>query len=309
MAASESRYRKYSEHLKMKYGETVYKMPLNLIGTCPNRDGLKGVGGCIFCDQQGSGFNALSSVLTVKQQIAENKEFFSSRFGAKKFINYFQSYSNTYLPVDQFRENLQAACGEDIVAISVSTRPDCVSEGHLDVLEEISRDQGVDINVELGLQTVNYRTLRIINRGHTLGEFVDAVNRVKARGFAVCVHMILNLPWDDMEDVIEGAKFLSAFQVEYVKLHSLYVVEGTKLADMYSAGEIEMVSFQDYLERVAAFIRYLRPEIVIQRLAAKGPKEKLLYSNWDLDYWQLVDAIEAFLESEDIIQGMDFNYL
>ena len=306
MAASGLRYRKYSESLKDKYGEKVYKLPINLPGTCPNRDGTKGEKGCIFCDEQGAGFDALCSSLTVPQQIARNKEFYAARFGAKKFISYFQSYSNTYLPVEQFKENLYAACGEDIVGISVSTRPDCVSEGHLEALEEVREACGVDINIELGLQTVNYRTLKRINRGHTLAEFVDAVNRIQARNFAVCVHMILNLPWDDMEDVVEGAKFLSAFKVDYVKLHSLYVVEGTKLAELYTDGEIEICSFEEYLQRVGAFLRYLWRETVVQRLAAKGPRGKVLFCNWDMDYRQVVQAIERYLESNDIRQGEEY---
>lgn len=305
----DARYRVYSQHLKDKYGEKVYKLPINLPGTCPNRDGSKGEGGCIFCDEQGAGFDALSPALSVEQQIARNKDFYRQRFGAKKFISYFQSYSNTYLPVEQFRKNLQAACGEDIVGISVSTRPDCVWEQHLDVLEEISETQGLDINVELGLQTVNYRTLEKINRGHTLAEFVDAVCRIKDRRFAVCAHMILNLPWDDMEDVVEGAKVLSALKMEYVKLHSLYIVEGTRLGEMFRRGELRICCFEDYVDRVAAFIRFLRPDTVIQRLAAKGPKGKVLFCNWDMDYREVVQAIDKFLEEKDIRQGMDFTYL
>ncbi len=309
MDVSCSRYRKYSEHLKRKYGSKVYKLPINLPGTCPNRDGSKGYNGCIFCDEKGAGFEALSPSLSIKRQIAENKEFYARRFGAKKFISYFQSYSNTYLSVEQFTENLLAACGEDIVAISVSTRPDCLSEEHLDALEKVKQEQGMDIDVELGLQTVNYRTLRKINRGHTLAEFIDAVNRVKARDFEICVHMILNLPWDDMEDVIEGAKFLSACNVEYVKLHSLYVVRGTKLAEMYKSGEFQICSPKEYVQRAGTFIRYLRPEIVLQRLAGKGPRGKIISCGWDKDYRQVVREIEAYLETNDIYQGMDFHYL
>lgn len=304
-----TRYRVYSQYLKNKYGETVYKLPINLPGTCPNRDGIKGKGGCIFCDEQGAGFDALSPVLTVEEQLARNKDYYRRRFGARKFISYFQSYSNTYLPVEQFRENLLKAWGEDMVGISVSTRPDCITQGHLDALEEIRETKGADIDVELGLQTVNYRTLEKINRGHTLGEFVDAANRVKGRGFNLCVHMILNLPGDEITDVIEGAKVLSAFQVDYVKLHSLYIVEGTKLGELYRSGEISVCSFGEYVERVAAFIRYLRPDTVIQRLAAKGPKGKVLFCNWGLDYREVLQAVESFLEEKDIRQGTDFTYL
>lgn len=309
LAAPGARYKKYSQSLKEKFGEKVYKLPINLPGTCPNRDGTKGINGCIFCDEQGAGFDALSSALSIRRQIAENKEFYTARFGAKKFISYFQSYSNTYLPVEEFRKNLYAACGEDIVGISVSTRPDCVSEKHLEVLAEVQQSRNVDITLELGLQTVNYRTLTRINRGHTLAEFVEAVTRIQARNFAVCAHMILNLPWDDMEDVIEGAKFLSAFKVDYVKLHSLYVVEGTKLAEMYADGEIRICSLEEYLQRVGMFLSFLHPETVVQRLAAKGPRGKVLFCNWGMGYRQIVQAIEGYLESKDIWQGNEVNEL
>jgi len=304
-----SRYKIYSEHLQSKFGDRVYKLPINLPGTCPNRDGTLGTGGCIYCDETGAGFDALPSTLSVKQQLEKNREYYRNRFNAKKFISYFQSYTNTYLPPEQFKANLRAACGEDIVGISVSTRPDCVQEEYLEALEEVRREYGVDINVELGLQTVNYRTLKKINRGHTLAEFVDAVNRIKPRRFEICVHMILNLPWDDMEDVIEGAKFLSALKVEYVKLHSLYVVEGTELGDMFLKGEFKVTPLEEYVRRVATFLEYLDPNIVVQRLVAKGPKGKVLFCNWGVSWWKVKQEIERHLEAEDIYQGKKFNYL
>ncbi|MFZ5641057.1 MAG: TIGR01212 family radical SAM protein, partial [Bacillota bacterium] len=195
------RYNEYSKYLVRKFGEKVYKLPVNLPGTCPNRDGTVGEGGCIFCDEEGAGFECLPNTLSVAEQIAENKAFFIRRFNARKFITYFQAFTNTYTFFEKFRENMLAAAAEpDIVGISISTRPDCINDRYLDFLADLRRDKGIDINIELGLQTANWHTLQKINRGHTLAEFVDAVLRIKKRGFEIVAHIILNLPWDDEAD-------------------------------------------------------------------------------------------------------------
>ncbi len=304
------RYRQYSQHLMEKFGEKVHKLPVNLPGTCPNRDGSLGRGGCIFCDEDGAGFDCLDNTRSVKRQLAEGKAFFRRRFKAEKFIVYFQAFTNTYLPLDRFKENLLEAAGEDdVVGISVSTRPDCVNDRYLEFLAGIKEEKKLDINIELGLQTVNYRTLARVNRGHTLAEFIDAVLRVKKYGFEVCAHLILNLPWDDREDVAENAKVISALGVEYVKLHSLYVVRGTVLGDMYERGEISIISLDQYVARVALFLEYLDPAVVIQRLVGKGPQENLLFCNWGASWWLVKQKIEEYLERHDIYQGKRFDYL
>lgn len=305
-----ARYNQYSEHLVKKFGEKVYKLPVNLPGTCPNRDGKLGMGGCIFCDKKGSGFDCLPNTISVSEQLEENKAFFRKRFNAKKYIVYFQAFTNTYLPLERFKENiLEAVNVDDLVGISVSTRPDCVNDCYLDFLHEIKEEKKLDINIELGLQTVNYHTLARINRGHTLAEFIDAVLRIKKRGFEICAHLILNLPWDDRADVIENAKMLSALGIEYVKLHSLYVVRGTSLGEMYQRGEIEIVSLEDYVERVVEFLEYLDPAVVIQRLVGKGPREDLLFSNWGISWWLVKQRIEDYLEKHNTYQGKKFDYL
>lgn len=306
----EPRYRTYADHLVKKFGCKVYKLPVNLPGTCPNRDGTLGTGGCIFCDEEGSGFDALPNTMTVKEQLRTNKAYFKKRFKAQRFIAYFQSFTNTYLPLPSFKENMKAAAEEeDIIGISVSTRPDCIADQYLDFLQQLQEQYGLDINIELGLQTVNYRSLPRVNRGHTLAEFIDAVLRIKKRGFETCTHLILNLPWDDEIDVIENAKILSALQVDYVKLHSLYVVKGTVLGDMYEKGEFQIISLAEYARRVVTFLEYLDPGIVIQRLVGKGPADKVLFSNWDTSWWKVKQEIEALLEERDTYQGRLYNYL
>ncbi|MDD2553629.1 MAG: TIGR01212 family radical SAM protein [Desulfotomaculaceae bacterium] len=303
-------YNRYSAYLVKKYSQKVYKLPVNLPGTCPNRDGRLGRGGCIFCDDQGSGFDCLSNTVSIREQLEANKVFFRKRFNAKKFIAYFQAYTNTYLQLDRFKENISEGVGvDDLVGLSVSTRPDCVNDRYLDFLSEIRKRHHLDIDIELGLQTVNYHTLHRINRGHTLAEFVDAVLRIKKHGFATCAHLILNLPWDVMDDVRENAKLLSALGIEYVKLHSLYVVRGTVLGDMYEKGEAGIISLDDYVLRVAEFLKYLDPDMVIQRLVGKGPRADLLFSNWGLSWWLVKQRIEDYLVKNGIYQGLQFDYL
>ncbi|ABO49892.1 conserved hypothetical radical SAM protein [Desulforamulus reducens MI-1] len=305
-----NRYRQYSEHLVKKFGQKVYKLPVNLPGSCPNRDGTVGRGGCIFCDEEGAGFECLPNTLSVKQQIQKNREFFVKRFNAKKFIVYFQAFTNTYMPLEQFKENIRAALNEeDVIGISISTRPDCINDVYLDFLKDIQNQRGLDINIELGLQTVNYHTLTKVNRGHTLAEFIDAVQRIKQRNFEICVHIILNLPWDNLLDVIENAKILSAMDIHYVKLHSLYVVKGTVLADMYERDEFSIISLEEYITRVVTFLEYLNPDTVVQRLVGKGPQDNQLFSNWSTSWWKIKQSIEKALEEKDTWQGKKCNYL
>jgi len=307
---AEERYRVYSEYLKRKFGGRVYKLPVNLPGTCPNRDGTLGTGGCIFCDEQGAGFECLPATLSVREQLAANREYFRRRYRAQRFIVYFQAFTNTYLPFDRFRDYVLAAAGsEDTVGIAISTRPDCVNDRYLDFLAGAARDYRLEIDMELGLQTVNYHTLQLVNRGHTLAEFIDAVLRIKKFGLSTCAHLILNLPGDDMTDVVENAKVLSALQVEYVKLHSLYVVRDTVLGEMYRRGEFEIIPLEEYVERVVSFLDYLHPGVVIQRLVGRGPYDRVLFSNWGVSWWQVKQKIEARLAELDIRQGRRCDYL
>ncbi|ADA66399.1 conserved hypothetical protein [Thermotoga petrophila RKU-10] len=300
------RYRKLSDYLKERYGERVQRIVIHGGFSCPNRDGTKGKGGCIYCDATGSGFTTLMR-LPIREQVMEMKKKYEKR-GIKKFIAYFQSFSNTYAPVEVLRERYEEALVDDsIVQLSVSTRPDLVPERVLDLFEEFKKR--VDVSVELGLQTANYRTLKKINRGHTLAEFVDAAVRVKKRGIELVVHVILNLPWDDMEDVVETAKILSALDVDGVKLHSLYVVEGTKLAEMYKKGEIKICSLEEYIDRAITFLEYLSPNVVIHRLVADPPRKGTIFGNWGKSKIEIINMIEEELERRDTYQGKKFDYL
>jgi len=305
----DKRYKVYSQYLKQKYGEKVYKLPVNLPVTCPNRDGTLGCGGCIFCGEEGAGFENLPSFMPVSEQIETNMQYIRKKYHAHKFIVYFQNYSNTYLPLPVFKRYIHEACLQDVVEISISTRPDCINDSYLSFLEQIKREKGIEITIELGLQTVNYHTLMKINRGHTLAEFVDAVLRIKRYSFQICTHLILNLPWDTVVDAIENAKLLSALKIDQVKLHSLYIIKGTIMGQMYENKEFSMISVEEYIQRVITFLEYLDPEIVIQRLIGRAPEENSLFVNWDMSWWKIRDIIEQTMEKNDSYQGKKFDYL
>lgn len=302
-------YKTYSSYLQDHYGEKVYKLPINLPLTCPNRDGCLSKGGCTFCGEEGGSFENLSNQMSVKEQIKKNMDYIGSRYKAKKFIAYFQNFSNTYLPIEDFKNYIKEALIEKIVGISVSTRPDCISDSYLDFLRGIQEENKIDITIELGLQTVNYHSLVKINRGHGLAEFIDAVLRIKRHDIRVCTHLILNLPWDKRLDTIENAKIISSLGVDEIKLHSLYIVKGTKLGDQYENQEIELISKEEYMERVIIFLEYLDPNIVVQRIIGRAPEENALFVNWNESWWKIRDQIVEKMKKEERYQGRKFDYL
>jgi hypothetical protein len=302
-------YNTYSKYLQNKYGEKVYKLPIKLPLTCPNRDGLLGKGGCTFCGEEGGSHENLSDCLSVKEQISKNMKYIREKYNANKFIAYFQNFSNTYMPLEDFKRYVNDAIMEDIVAISISTRPDCINDKYLDFLVELMYNMGIDVIIELGLQSVNYHSLEKINRGHTLAEFIDAVMRIKRHNLRICTHIILNLPWDDTLDTVENAKILSALGVDEVKLHSLYIIDGTEMGEEYKKGEIEIISKDAYIYRVITFLEYLDPKIVVQRIMGRAPEENSLFVNWHESWWKIRDEIVAKMISEDRYQGSKFDYL
>ncbi|OPJ55941.1 TIGR01212 family radical SAM protein [Alkalithermobacter paradoxus] len=303
----EDRYRIYSKYLKDKYGEKVYKLPINLPITCPNRD-ENGYGGCTFCADVGAGFESLQNTLSVKEQLSKNMEYIKERYKARKFIAYFQNYTNTYMKLSDFREYIKDAKMDNIVEIDISTRPDAINDEYLKALKDL-QEEGINISIELGLQTVNYHTLNKINRGHTLAEFIDAILRIKKYGFETCAHLILNLPGDTIDDVIESAKVLSALKVDGVKLHSLYIVKGTQMAKEYENKSIDIISLDEYVKRVATFLEYLNEDIVIHRLIGRAPEENTLFCNWNTSWWKIKDMIDEYMKENDIYQGKKCDYL
>ena len=306
-----TRYYKYSNYLKDKYGAKTYKLPVNLILTCPNRDGVLGTGGCDYCGEEGASFEDASNT-SVKEQLLELKDPIANKYNAEQFIAYFQNFTNTYLPLEKLLDNIEQALEvEDVVEVALATRPDCMSREYATAIADLVAEKApeTNINLELGLQSVNCHTLKNINRGHTLAEFIDTVNIAQEYGFDVGVHLILNLPGDDILDVIESAKVVSALGVDNVKLHALYIREDTELGRQYQNGDLEMISLEEYIERAIAFLEHLDPQIGVQRLLGKAPQEGTLFVNWGYNYSEVNNLILQEMEDRDSQQGDKFDYL
>ena len=299
-------YNYYSKHLKKQYGEKVYKLTINLPISCPNRINSNG---CSFCAEIGTGFESLSCELSVREQLITNMEYIKKRYKANKFIAYFQNYTNTYMSLEVFKKVVNEALINDIVEIDIATRPDCIREDYLIELKKIQDKSNVNVTIELGLQSVNYHTLLNINRGHTLAEYIDAVLRIQKYNFQICTHLILNLPWDKQLDIIESAKILSVLNTHQVKIHSLYIAKETAIARLYEQGEIQVISKEEYIDRVIMFLEYLNPEITIQRLASRAPKENTLFCNWNTSWWLIKEEIENKMTLNNTYQGIKFNYM
>lgn len=299
-------YNRLSIYLKNRYGERVQRLPINAGFTCPNKTGEKGKGGCIYCDSTGSGFAAFSSQTSIEDQVKNMIAKYQSK--ANKFIVYFQSNTNTYAPAKVLKIRYEKALIDDrIVALDVSTRPDCISNETIEVLKEFK--DNLDVFVELGVESTNPNTLKFMNRGHTLAEVIDATNRLKKANLEIILHYIIDFPTDTIEDVVEMAKISSVLRVNGVKLHSLYIVENTKLGEMYKLGEFVPLTLKDFVDRSIIFLEYLDPNVVIHRLVADPPKEGTLHGNWGLSKIQILNIIEAEMKKRNSYQGKLFDYL
>ena len=300
-------YNMYSSYLKDKYKQKVYKIPINLPVSCPNRK--DGLGGCTYCSDIAVGYEMLSNDMSVSSQLTKNIDYIGKKYKAEKFVAYFQNFTNTYLNLDDFARYMNDAVRDDVVEIAVSTRPDCVNDNYLDILAQIKERYSINICIELGLQSVNYNTLRLINRGHSLAEYVDAMIRIKKYDFEVSTHMILNLPYDTLHDVIEGAKIISALKSDFVKMHSLYIAKNTLMEKEYRDGKLNVGTIEDYVQRAGEFIAYLSKDIVIQRLVGRAPKEDTVFCNYDTSWWKIKDMIDEYLISNNLSQGIKCDYL
>ncbi|MDO5716709.1 MAG: TIGR01212 family radical SAM protein [Tissierellia bacterium] len=290
-------YRSISDYYLDEYGEKVYKLPIHLPLTCPNRDGSKGKGGCIFCGSSGGSFETHGSHVPVREQLQRNRELIHRKYKANKFISYFMNYSNTYLPLQDFKFYISEALDDDIVGLNISTRPDMIFEDQLDFLSTLPLENR-HITFELGLQTVNTTTLEILNRCHGLSDFIWAARILKNYGYRICTHFILDLPWDSNADVKEAAEICNVLQIDEVKIHSLYVLKNTLLGNKYVNGEFIPLTEKDYIERVALFLSHLHPDIVISRIVGRAPEEESLMVNWNKSWWKVRDALLDYMLQE-----------
>jgi radical SAM protein (TIGR01212 family) len=298
---ADKRYNAFSEELKRLFGCRVHRISVDAGFTCPNRDGTVGTGGCIYCGGDGSGSYGIARNLPVAAQLEDGKEVMVRKYKAKKFIAYFQAFSNTYAPVERLRALYDEALAvEDIVGLIVGTRPDCLPPATLDLLAEYARR--IWFWLEIGLQSTHDRTLQAINRGHDFAAFIAAVKRCQERGIRVCAHVIIGLPGETREEILATAGILDGLKVDGVKLHLLHVMRGTRLAEMYGRGEISVMERDDYVGLVCDFLELLDSRISIQRLTGDGGRD-LVAPLWSLAKFEALNAIDVELERRGTRQG------
>lgn len=304
IAKNSKRYYDLNSFLRDHFGCRVHKVVIDAGFTCPNRDGRVALGGCIYC-HEGSGHSTLGREYSVREQVIRGKEFLRERTGAQRFIAYFQSYTNTYAPIDTLKRLYDEALSvRDVVGLSIGTRPDCVPDSVLDLLEEYARRHHVW--VEYGLQSIHARTLELINRGHTPWDFIDAVGRTKGRGIYIGCHVILGLPGETGNDMLETARAVAALGIDGIKIHLLYVLRGTALEAMYQRGEFRVLNMEEYVSLVCDFLELLPPSIVIHRLTGDAPRNLLVAPLWSINKLRVLGEIDRELERRDSRQGMRF---
>ncbi len=297
------RYRTYSRYLRELFGERVQKIPLDAGFSCPNRDGTRSRNGCIYCDALGSGTGAYTQQgLSIEQQILRGKHYLGKRYGAKKFIAYFQSYSNTYGPIPRLKNLYDCALAQEgIVGLSVATRPDCVTEATLELLAGYRKR--FLVWVEYGLQSAHDVTLRRVNRGHDVACFERCVLSTAKAGLNICAHVILGLPGESREMMLDTACYLASLPVQGVKIHLLYVLQGTPLAALLARGEVRCLEREEYAELVVDFLERLPPGMVIQRLTGDPPSSGFLAPAWARDKRTNLRVIQQTLQRRQTRQG------
>lgn len=296
------RYNQYSAHLKNKFGVKVYKVTLDAGFSCPNRDGTISKGGCIFCDDGGSFSQAHSHILSVEDQLLTGIETLTERFKAKKFMSYFQAYSNTYKPTKELEKIYNSALKHpDVVGLSIGTRPDCVDDEKLALISSYKDD--FYTWVEYGLQSIHDKTLLDINRGHDFDCFLKAYEKSKKIGLNVCAHVILGLPGETKDDMLKTAEKLAELEVDGIKIHMLCALEGTKLSKMYEENKITFMSEEEYIQTVCDFLEILPEKTTIHRLAGNGLKKNLIAPRWLGKKLDCLNQIDRELEKRKTWQS------
>lgn len=298
------RYNSLNSYLKRKFGEKVFKISLDGGFSCPNRDGTISSRGCIFCSEKGSGDFAGNRSESIKVQFEKVKEIMQKKWKSKKYIAYFQAYTNTYAPLDILKNKYNEALENDgTVGLAVATRPDCIDEDVLKLLSEFNKK--TYLWVELGLQTSNDNTASIINRGYTLDVFEDCLERLRKNNINVVVHTIFGLPGESHEDMINTIRYLSKKDIQGIKIHLLYLLKNTPMEELYNKGELKFLKMDEYVELVSKAISILPPSVVIHRLTGDAPRDLIIGPMWSLKKWEVLNAIDKCLRDKDIYQGLD----
>ena len=297
------RYNHLNKYLKEKFGERTLKICIDSGFTCPNRDGTVGTGGCIFCSEKGSGEHIKYN--NIQTQIKEHLNSYRGE-RANKFIAYFQNFTNTYDTIENLKARYDAAlCDNKIVALAIATRPDCINE---DICKLIaSYKEKVDVWVELGLQTSNNETGKIINRGYNSSQFTAAVQLLNKYNIEIVTHIMVGLPSETFEDIKNTVKFLNNHNIQGLKIHSCYIVDNTVLAKMYKSGKYHPITLEYYLETACYILTHINPNIIIHKISGDAPKDLLLAHEWNLHKKWIMNGLDKLLKEKNLYQGMYYN--
>lgn len=305
---NEKPYHSLDYELKKTYGEKIYKIAVDAGMTCPNRDGTIGFGGCIFCSEGGSGDFA-GNGSSVKIQLEKGKANFRNKNIGNRFIAYFQAFTNTYAPVERLNELYRAALSEDsVVGISIATRPDCLGDDVITLLEILKNDfPDKFIWIELGLQTIHEPTAALIRRGYPLSVFEQAVSKLHGISIPVIVHIILGLPYETREMMLETCRYLNKLHISGIKLQLLHVLKNTDLVELYNTKTFELLEFEEYIDIVISCLEVLSPDIVIHRVTGDGPRALLIAPLWSLDKRRVLNTLHQEMKKRGTCQSAAFH--
>ena len=300
------RYNSIDRYYKAKYGKKVAKISLNGNFSCPNKDGTKGFGGCIYCSASGSGDFAGDKTLDILTQFNEIKTIIDKKWQDCLYMPYLQANSNTYGTVEKLKSVYEPLLSlEDIVGISIATRADCFNDEIYKYLADLNRR--IPVQIELGLQTIHDKTAKLINRQTELSEFENAVKKLREIGIEIVVHIINGLPYEDKNDMLETVKYINKLDIQGVKIHSLLVLKNTKLARLYSEENFKILSLEEYVDITVSQIEILRPDIIIHRVGADSSVEDLIVPEWTRKKLVVMNEIDKLLRKKDSYQGIFYS--
>lgn len=297
-------YKKFSIYLKKKYNCRVHKIPVFANFTCPNLDGFLSRKGCIYCNNLAfSPFLRNPDIL--EKQIEKGIEYGKKRFKAEKFIVYFQPYSNTYAPLKVLKEKYDVIKKfPEVIGISIGTRPDCIDEEKLNLIESYS--EKYEVWIEYGLQSIHDKTLKIINRNHTYFDFLKAYELTKKKNVKICAHVIIGLPGETKQDILETAKECGKLKLDGIKIHPIHILKNTELENWYKKGRFRVMEMLEYVEILSEFISFLYPETIIQRLTADCDRDFLVAPIWLLEKQKMLKLLEEKMKEKNIFQGKNY---
>ena len=300
------RYFAYNFFLRRKFGHRVQRVSVDAGFTCPNVDGTVATGGCTFCDNRSFSPSRRLPRSSISEQIDEGIRRMRGRYDCEHFMAYFQPATNTYAPVDRLRQVYEQALADPrIVALAIGTRPDCVPDEVLDLLAELA--QRTFLSVEYGMQTMHDRSLDWMNRGHHHAAFIDAMQRSRGRGFEICAHLIVGLPGESRDDILASARELVRLDVDAVKIHNLYAVRNTRLAEQLERGEVRLMERDEYLDTLIAVLELLPPRVVVERISGDAPPKYFVAPAWCLDKPAVRAALDEELRRRDTWQGKRYS--